>query len=130
VVGRGVAVGGGVCPPPFRIGELDGIETGVGVGLTDGSTDGVAGDVDSDAPGVGDPTGSVGAGLKVGGGDEPPGATTDGVDVIGADAVGADAVGPPATSRPGWVGVTRPAASATVARTMFRRPKATTRRAR
>jgi len=115
----GGAVGVGV-GPTATIGPL-------GVALAEGPIDGEglaeAGGVDSEAPGtadgvVGVPPGPDVEGLAAGG-DEPPGAATLGTGEA-----------PPAMPRSGWAGATRPAVSATVARTRLRSPIATTRRAR
>jgi len=139
-VGAGVAIGGGggvAPPPPWTRGEGDGRVAGVGVGpsatigllgagLADGVTVDADGAVDSDAAGW-DATGPLG--------DPDVAGLIEGLsDVVGPDETGLVgwADGPLPTAMPGLgVGVvTSPAVSATVARTRFRRPRATTSRAR
>jgi hypothetical protein len=133
-------------PPGPRIGGLDaagGVGVGVGmtatigllgVGVGDGTTDG-----SPEAGGSSDALGSSDAGGSDP--DEPvgwgsPELVDEGVAALGAGGLtGAELAGatdkfPPAIPVPGWGGAMNPAVSATVARTRFRRPMATTRRAR
>jgi hypothetical protein len=140
-VGAGVAVGAGVGPPPGpSIGGTDaaaGVGVGptatsglLGTGVADGTTDGVA---SSDPLGSGDtaacdPDGPVGWGAPD---SDDPGVVAFVADGLAEPVLAGAADGfPPAIPVPGWAGATKPAVSATVARTRFRRPMATTRRAR
>jgi hypothetical protein len=127
-VGRGVATTGG--RPAF-------VEPGVGVGATAtiGPSEGAveaAGSVDG--PGVGAIEGSMDGPTDGGDGSVPPLAEADGAGSTDGDDATAPEDGPglPITAMPSsrWVGPTRPAVSATVARIRFRSPMATTRRAR
>jgi hypothetical protein len=150
-VGAGVAAGVGVGPVPGpRIGGFDaaggcGVGVGttatiglLGAGVADGTGDGSTDAGATDAGGSIDPLGSGDAG-----GSEPvtllgcgsPELDEEGVVAVGAGGLtAAELAGvgelPAAIPVPGWAGATNPAVSATVARTRFRRPKATTRRAR
>lgn len=145
-VDAGVAAGVGVGPVPGpRIGGFDaaggcGVGVGttatiglLGVGVADGTGDGT-----TDAGGSSDPLGSGDAGVS-----EPvaplacgsPELDEEGVVAVGAEGLtAAELAGvgevPAAIPVPGWAGAMNPAVSATVARTRFRRPRATTRRAR
>jgi hypothetical protein len=150
-VGAGVAAGVGVgrVPGP-RIGGFDaaggrGVGVGttatiglLGVGVADGTGDGSIDEGATDAGGSGDPLASGDAGVS-----EPVAPLgcgspeLDDEGVVAVDAGGlttAEPAGvgefPAAIPVPGWAGATNPAVSATVARTRFRRPRATTRRAR
>lgn len=110
----------------------------LGVGVADGTCDGSTDAGATDADGSSDPLGSGDVG-----GSEPVtllgcgSPELDEEDVVAVGAGGLTAaelagVGelPAAIPVPGWAGATNPAVSATVARTRFRRPNATTRRAR
>jgi hypothetical protein len=132
-------VGEGVGPPLGRTGGLEPIEPGVGVGpwatsgplavgLADGSLDG---DGSTDGNGSGETRAPDADGTGV----DAPEPGEDGVVAVGCDELPVVAelgvmLGPSATRDGGPGGVSRPAASATVARMRFRSPKATTRRAR
>jgi hypothetical protein len=121
-LGDAVATDGGVGVGPWATSGPLG--AALGAALADGSIEedgpGDTGGADPDEPGtVGDPPGPVVDGLDAVGSEELLGAMTPGFGEV-----------PPAMLRSGWVGVTNPAVSATVARMRFRSPIATTRRAR
>jgi hypothetical protein len=119
----GVAVGCVTAPPGVGVGASATIGPSVGDGDGDGSTDGPTDGTGSDglaSDGIGE-----GAGVFVGS------LVADGPGVpVGVPGDGAGVAGTPATCEAGGVGATNPAVSATVARMRFRRPMATTRRAR
>jgi hypothetical protein len=140
-VGRGVAA---ICRVGAAVGDGRGVVTGattVGVGAVEaagglgvtggsGSADGPddgASDAAGDGPPDGSPTVAVGTGsLGVGAAGD---GRAEGPTAVWVE-LGAGVTVTPATPGDGWLGVTNPAVSATVARMRFRSPMATTRRAR
>jgi hypothetical protein len=146
-VGAGVVAGDGVGPPPGpKIGGFDapgggGVGVGptatiglLGIGVVDGPTEGSTdGVISGDALGSGD-TGAFDPDEPVGAGPPVPGEA--GAEPLGVDGMTEPVLPGVADGFPmaipglGWAGATKPAVSATVARTRFRRPMATTRRAR
>jgi hypothetical protein len=140
-VGAGVAGGVGVGPPTGpRIGGFDaagGVGVGptatiglLGTGVADAGADGA---ISADALGSGD-TGPCGPSEALACAPPVPfgaaGVPFGAAELPGPEPAGAADGFPPAIPDPDWDGAMNPAVSATVARTRFRRPIATTRRAR
>jgi len=149
-VGAGVAVGRGV-GFGLAVGFVVGVGLGVGVGPPPCARGGLLAPVGGVGVGPSATMGPLGVALAEGstdgeGADEPGGVDSGGVEPVGpgvADAGAVDSVGldgttfeapgvvvARATSGPVGLGVISPAVNATVARMRFRRPRATTRRAR